>query len=94
MLNAAITRARAADPLTSVEAAERAERFTASHAGRIYAALLDGPATAHELAERTGLTVVQIDRRLPELARAGRVSVVLHYGEPLARNGARVWERS
>lgn len=85
-------RARATDPLTSHAAALRSERFAGSHCDRILAALNRGPATAHELTDRTGLTVVQIDRRLPDLANAGRARVVLVNGQPLARGGARVWE--
>jgi hypothetical protein len=87
-------RARATDPITSHRAAAAAARFASSHAGRIQAALNEhGAATAHELAQRTGLSVVQIDRRLPELAAADRARVVLDtHGEPLVRGGARVWE--
>ena len=40
----------------------------------------------------TGLTVVQADRRLPELRRAGKVRVVQFGGADLIRGGARVWE--
>jgi hypothetical protein len=84
-------RSRSTDPATSKQAAAKAARFAESHAGRILAALMDGPATAHELSALTGLTVVQIDRRLPELADMGRACVVLHMGEPMQRGGARVW---
>jgi len=87
-----LMRARATDPLTSHAAARKAARFAASHAGRILAALQQGPATAHELTHRTGLSVVQIDRRMTELADAGRVCLVLFMGEPLVRGGCRVWE--
>jgi len=87
-----LMRARATDPLTSHADARKAARFAASHAGRILAALQVGPATAHELTHRTGLSVVQIDRRMTELADAGRVCLVLFMGEPLVRGGARVWE--
>jgi len=85
-------RARRTDPATSHAAAAKAERFASSHAGRILAALRDlGTATAHELAPATGLTVVQIDRRMVELQRAGRAYVVSMGGEPLTRDGFRVW---
>ena len=36
--------------------------------------------------------LVQIDRRLPELQRAGKARVVQMAGEDLTRGGARVWE--
>lgn len=84
-------RARRHDPATSHAAAERASRFSESHAGRIHVALMAGPQTAHELAERTGLTVVQIDRRLPELQRIGLAAVVVCDGRIVTRDGFRVW---
>jgi len=41
----------------------------------------------------TGLTVVQIDRRLPDLKASGLARVVkLDDGAVMVRNGARVWE--
>ena len=84
---------RAHDPLTSIEAAERVAEFSGYHCDRIHAALkAAAQATAQELMALTGLTVVQIDRRLPELARAGRARVVQRSGEDLVRDGFRVWE--
>ena len=86
------TRARASDPMTSLTAAIRSNRFAESHAGRILAALKQhGPMTAHDLSV-VGLTVVQADRRLPELARMRLATVVQHPdGEDLVRGGCRVW---
>lgn len=85
-------RARAHDPVTSVAAAERSARFAASHAGRVYRALQElGTATAGELEAHTGLTVVQIARRLPELQRDGMVEVLQLNGEDIVREGFRVW---
>lgn len=84
---------RASDPMTSVLAAERATAFAGGHCARILAALnLYGPSTAAELQSYTGLTVVQADRRLPDLAKAGRARVVQSNGDDLTRNGYRVWE--
>ncbi len=85
---------RATDPATSVQAAEGAQLFRASHCERIVAALdVHGPSTAHELSARTRLTVVQIDRRLPEIARAKRARVQSQKdGRDVTRNGFRVWE--
>ncbi|ARU06161.1 hypothetical protein CCO03_17085 [Comamonas serinivorans] len=84
---------RAHDPVTSMEAAEHAVMFSGPHCDRIEAALAElGQATAWELTHATGLTVVQIDRRLPELARAGRARVVQSGGDDVCRNGYRVWE--
>lgn len=85
-------RARKTDPSTSHAAAKNAERFAATHAGRIMAELRKGVATAHRLAELTGLTVVQIDRRLPELEKAGMARPVVVLGQPLVIGGFRAWE--
>ena len=84
---------RASDPLSSVMAAEAAIKFAGNHCDRILADLRKrGQATPHEMQCTTGLTVVQIDRRLPELLKAGRVRVVQRGGADLIRGGARVWE--
>lgn len=80
--------ARRTDPQTSHDAANRAEKFAASHAGRILAALKEhGPGTPAALSGHTGLTVVQIDRRLPELRAIG---LAWPTGEILG--GYRVWK--
>lgn len=80
--------ARESDPETSKAAARRAKRFQASHAGRILEALRVHPMTAQEIADHTGLQVVQICRRLPEIADA---RVVTQGGQALERGGMRVW---
>ena len=82
---------RAHDPFTSVMAAEAASAFSGPHCERILAALKQGEGTAQEIMERTGLTVVQIDRRLPELFRNGKARVVQFNGEDMIRDGFRVW---
>lgn len=85
-------RARSTDPTTSHAAAARAARFAESHAGRILAAVRKcGNATAHSISCYTGLSVVQIDRRLPELQRSGLVEVVQQGGQDMVRGGYRVW---
>jgi hypothetical protein len=95
LTDAAHQRARATDPETSHAAAARAGLFAKGHASRILAALHElGSATAHEIAAATGLTVVQIDRRLPELERAGKARVLTMAAHPLVRDGYRVWTRS
>lgn len=84
---------RATDPLSSVMAAESTPQFAGGHCDRILSALKqEGASTAHELQEATGLTVVQIDRRLPELLKSGKARVVQFEGADLIRGGARVWE--
>jgi len=84
--------ARRTDPVTSHQAARRAANFAESHAGRILAALAEGPRTAAGLAEMTGLSVVQVDRRLPELERAGKARPVMNGTQVYVVGGYRVWE--
>lgn len=90
----AVRACRSTDPGTSVAAAERAAGFASTHAGRIHLALINhGPRTAHELEGIVGLSVVQIDRRLPDLKRAGLARVqCLDDGAERAVDGFRVWE--
>lgn len=86
-------RARSTDPSTSHEAAANAHLFAGSHCERIVATLADlGSGTAQEIGAHCGLTVVQCDRRLVELQRAGR-ALVLHGldSKPITRDGYRVW---
>jgi hypothetical protein len=85
-------RARASDPATSHLAASNASKFAESHAGRIHLALIGKNLTAHELSTITGLSVVQIDRRLPDLKRAGLARVQRLADGDVVRGGFRVWE--
>ena len=83
----AAPRARRSDPITSHKAAERAKGFAGGHAGRILLMLQShGPRSAHALSLIVGLTVVQIDRRLPELKKLG---LAMPTGD--IDNGCRVW---
>lgn len=81
-------RARRSDPSTSHEAAKRAARFAASHAGRILEALRIHPMTAKEISTHTGLSVEQVCRRLPEITGA---HVMARGGHAIERDGYRVW---
>jgi len=84
------TRSRRTDPETSKLAGINAARFANSHKARILAALKQhGPRSAHELSLLIGLTIVQIDRRLPEMGSA--VAVMKQGGEDVTRGGCRVW---
>lgn len=84
---------RASDPFTSIQAAERSVAFSGGHCARILGALkLYGPSTAYELQNYTGLTVVQIDRLLPDLRECKQAQVVLRNGDDMTRKGYRVWE--
>lgn len=83
-------RARRTDPETSQRAGINAARFASGHKARILAALqTHGPRSAHELSLLIGLTVVQIDRRLPEMGSA--VRVMQQGGVDVTRGGCRVW---
>ena len=76
-------RARRRDPVTSHKAAERAKAFAPSHSQRIFDALTSADLTASEIAAATGLTVVQICRRLPEIDGLRALDI--------ERDGFRVW---
>ena len=76
-------RARASDPPTSHAAAARAPKGDRL---AILAALVAGPAGQSLLAERTGLTVAAVSKRLPELRRAG---LVVKDGETRSASGGR-----
>ena len=85
-------RVRAQDPVTSVAAAERSLKFSATHKGRILAALDRlGTGTADEIGMVAKLSVEQVDRRLPELARDDLAEVLQIGGSDATRNGFRVW---
>lgn len=67
--------ARRTDPETSHIAAARAAGFVETHAAKILAALADlQEHTAGEIGAVCGLTVVQVDRRMHELEKAGKVT--------------------
>jgi hypothetical protein len=64
-------RARRADPQTSHDAAASAGEFAHGHYALILGSLgLHGEQTIYQLAEHTGLSHVQVARRLPEMADA------------------------
>lgn len=88
-----VFRVRSSDPVSSVIAAESASLFAGKHKDRILHALEKlSSATAHDISKVTGLTVVQVDRRLPELKRDGAAEVVESSpGVDLLRDGFRVW---
>ncbi len=66
---------RRRDPHTSKTAALFSRKFAPSHKDRIMAALTEhGACSARQLEAHTGLTVVQIDRRLHELRDDGKIA--------------------
>lgn len=88
-----LRRVRAHDPASSVIAAERAARFAGGHKERILDAMGDDELSSHQIARLSGLTVVQVDRRLPELVRDHRLEVVTQDGVELLVCGYRVYRR-
>lgn len=87
---------RAGGPRSSVRAAEQVHSFAPSQCDRILSAIGQVTtnrlgATAAEIGEACGLTVVQVARRLPELRRAGKALVLQHDSGDLMRNGYRCW---
>jgi predicted Rossmann fold nucleotide-binding protein DprA/Smf involved in DNA uptake len=66
-----IAAARRSDPATSHAAAASAP--VAEHQAVILDALASGPAGASGIAARCGLSSHQVNKRLTELARAGRI---------------------
>lgn len=79
------------DPETSKTAGRKASKFVSGHYRHILNALEGFNLTAKEIGEETGLTSVQIARRIPELRSAGFVDGVLEDGEILKREGCQVW---
>jgi predicted Rossmann fold nucleotide-binding protein DprA/Smf involved in DNA uptake len=65
--------ARSSDPETSHQAAAQAGGLATKHQRQILAALLDGPAGASGIAARCGLLSHQVNKRINELARDGRI---------------------
>ena len=89
-------RARRSDPSTSHAAAAMSVRFAESHGSRIVEALKEhGRMSPVGIGGMTGLTLVQVDRRIVELERAGRIRQVLDdAGNAVVWNACRVWEAS
>jgi len=83
-----IPRARRHDPETSHAAAEKAARFIASHRNKIMAAIVE-PMTPREIAAKSGIDYVAVQRRLIELRRMGRI---VETG--VKRDGCREWRRA
>lgn len=91
-MNQIESRARRTDPSTSHAAARNAGRFANTHKARILDALQLGPQTAHGIAQVTGLTVVQVDRRAVEMERSGLIEYIkAEDGQDFSVGGFRVW---
>lgn len=69
------THARSDDPETSKQAASRVREFGSGHCSIILQCLIDhGAMTADEIAKRTALMAHQINKRLPDLEKAGKAT--------------------
>ena len=83
---------RVKDPITSKLAAKGCIAFSGTHKQKIMDGLRHlGVATAKELEDLIGLSVVQIDRRLPELLQEKKVCLCKIRGVVMVKCGYRVW---
>lgn len=95
----ALSLARSDDPETSKRAAQRVSEFGSDHASRCYAAILaagERGATYREIALATGLSEVQVARRMSGLGDAGLIERRLVNptgctGKWIERDGCAVW---
>ena len=85
--------ARASDPETSHQAAAQAGGLATKHQRQILAALLDGPAGASGIAARCGLLSHQVNKRINELARDGRIVQTGRVVTSSSGRGEREWTR-
>jgi len=82
-------RSRATDVATSHDAAERAKTFVAAHEAKIFEAIYQAGergATAKEIAAITGLSDVQVNRRLGNMGERG---LIVRNGQ--RRDGCFAW---
>ena len=83
--------ARKSDPVTSHEAARSARSFAGEHHAAILEALSHGPAGASGIAKRCGLLAHQVNKRLGELAKAGRIVETGRVVTSASGRGEREW---
>jgi predicted ArsR family transcriptional regulator len=84
--------ARSSDPATSHQAAAQAGGLATKHQRQILAALLDGPAGASGIAARCGLLSHQVNKRIAELARDGRIVQTGRVVTSSSGRGEREWK--
>lgn len=78
-------------PETSFEAFAKARAFTGDHHRKILDALGVGPAGASGIADRCGMLAHQINKRLAELARAGKIVQTGRTVQSASGRGEREW---
>ena len=82
---------RRTDPVTSRLAAAEAKTFRGEHHAAILDALQAGPAGASGIAARCGLNAHQVNKRLHELAKAGRIAETGRLVESASGRAEREW---
>jgi len=83
---------RATNPATSRAAAADAKAFRGEHHRLILEALAAGPAGASGIAERCGLVAHQVNKRIHELAKAGRIVETGRVVRSASGRGEREWQ--
>jgi predicted ArsR family transcriptional regulator len=83
---------RRTDPATSQAAAATVTTFAGEHHAAILEALSHGPAGASGIAVRCGLASHQVNKRLTELARAGRIVETGRTVRSGSGRGEREWQ--
>jgi len=87
-----LMRARATDPLTSHEAADRVDEFAGAHQERVLQALrLLGFAGAEQIGELVGMPAYAVRKRLSELQRDGLADVTGETRKTASGRSERVW---
>lgn len=84
--------ARRSDPATSHAAAASVTTFAGEHHAAILTSLAVGPAGASGIAERCGLSGHQVNKRLTELARTGRIVETGRTVTSASGRGEREWQ--
>lgn len=79
-------RARSSDPKESADTLASLDKAKASVQDRIFDALLKGGLTSHEIAERTGLSLVTVSPMIKPMRQAG---ILVNTGERRGRRS--VW---
>ena len=82
---------RRTDPVTSKAAAAEARTFRGEHHQAILEALAQGPAGASGIAARCGLLAHQVNKRIHELAKCGRIVETGRIVTSASGRGEREW---
>lgn len=82
---------RRTDPVTSKAAAADAKSFRGEHHQAILEALAHGPAGASGIASRCGLLAHQVNKRIHELAKCGRIAATGRIVTSASGRGEREW---